>query len=868
MFPDIKLNSPLLADMEFRAPSAVEVVGSYKDYSMVKPLQIIDIAISLPDDILNERDIKSHRYFDKRAVYCAVVCDQVSKKLSDCVCRLGYWCGDRNKPIVVMSVPNSAWKVHLIPCTTTKVFNEHKLSADYKNLRESTTCDPRYNMSILEDMYFRHDIFTSPRFVHFARAAQLAKVWLFRRGLLRSDSANQGGFSGFQIRLLLSHLCQSLPREVSAYQLFKLFLSLLAKTEWSKQVLVYGSATTRPIANLHFPTVECTQLGSYNPLWRIPLSVMSEISFEAQQALNVLDDMSLTDPYEQLFCKTSRERDFTVAFTSDMLAADARSVAEEVGMAIATALGSRLFRKQVYLRYSAEGEISVSGDIDSNTVNSFVDKGPSADAPQAEEFRRFWGKKAELRRFKDGSILECVVWQTGAQMPAAEQAIRYIMEAKFASLRNVEISFCPLGACKSVSKSHVELWSAIEELRVKLTTIEKLPISIVSLRPSHAKFTATDLPLNPSSPQAPLDCVIEFESSQSWPSTRVAIWHAKCAFLLAIREGLLKQYCAVEIAGEEVSEEPFVDVKMTGGRFENFAFRCRIFANVEKDRLTLQLASTESPPSLAEVATVGQLWFAPMLRARIHALSATCPALSGAISQAKSWMDNHLLLDPYLRDWVEITMAHVVETKRANIPQSAHVLFLDWLFFLADHSYKSNPIYARLGGEADEELLAQKYEDSVESRRTWWISSDIDPDCLFMRRPTEWEAGRIHKLAKKAIERAEAREWDLIKSGTDNGKVFDVIITIKPEHVTALDDHVRGLAEQFRKYFGIHYSKRHGLIGIRFEPSSFKPQSKTVSDKSKMVSVIDDLAVPDIMALTNKLGALMMGVTKSIRVRE
>jgi len=29
---------------------------------------------------------------------------------------------------------------------------------------------------------------------------------------------------------------------------------------------------------------------------------------------------------------------------------------------------------------------------------------------QAQSFRAFWGEKSELRRFKDGSILEAVVW--------------------------------------------------------------------------------------------------------------------------------------------------------------------------------------------------------------------------------------------------------------------------------------------------------------------------------------------------------------------------------------------------------------------------------------------------------------------------
>ena len=51
-----------------------------------------------------------------------------------------------------------------------------------------------------------------------------------------------------------------------------------------------------------------------------------------------------------------------------------------------------------------------------NSSNAFrlVDHGPAAadeDTAETAEFREFWGKKAELRRFKDGRIVESVVWE-------------------------------------------------------------------------------------------------------------------------------------------------------------------------------------------------------------------------------------------------------------------------------------------------------------------------------------------------------------------------------------------------------------------------------------------------------------------------
>ena len=864
--PSYTLHSRMLSDLQISKAQSADLVGSFKHRTMVKPLQDIDMTFTIPATCLGERDIKSHRYFDRKLVFCHEVLRQLKSKISGCDLSLRYWLDDSDKPIISVSVPNSVWRVNLIPSIQPSTFDEKKLTPDYKNLEESTTCDPLYNLSILEDMYFSSDVFSSPRHLHFAQAVQLIKVWLYRRGLLVTPS-HFSGLSGYQICAILSHVCHNLPREVSAYQMFKLFASLLAKFDWEKNVLVHGSpAATRQRLDLTlpYPVMECSQIGSYNPLWRIPIAIMGELKIEAEKSLVLLDDPNVRDPFEALFCQTSRERDFELSLKLNN-SHNQRRLTMELGCAIKTALSNRLSKSQVYLRYGSDGSVSVKGDIDGSFASVFIDRGPSADSVDAAKFRAFWGKKAELRRFKDGSILECVVWDP-KQGPVAEQIIRHIVSAKF-NEEKIDIAFCPLGACQSVSRSHIALWSSLETLRVKLTSIEKLPISVVNLRPCHARFTGTDL-VSSSGVLAPLDCIVEFETSSAWPTTRVAVWNAKCAFLLAIREGLMGQYCAVEIGAEDMAEEPFIDVRMMDGEKSSVAFRLRIYANIEKQRLMNQLASVDSPPTLAEVATVGQLWFAPMLRARVHALSATCPAITGAISQAKAWLDNHLLLQPWLADWVEVTMAHVVESKGCMAPQSPHVALLDWLFFMANHSFKTTPIFANLGGdEVTSDQLSERYEASVDGRRSWWISSDIDPDCLFIRRPTEWEAIRIQALAKDALNKAKQRKWDSVKFGTDNGIIFDLIAEINSEYIDSLDEFVKVLSEQFRKYLSIHYSKVHGIVGVRMELGAFRPQSRSSLEKSKLLTVVDDLAIPDVTAIMSKLGAYFKGVSNHIRVR-
>ena len=46
--------------------------------------------------------------------------------------------------------------------------------------------------------------------------------------------------------------------------------------------------------------------------------------------------------------------------------------------------------------------------VESTKATKMVDIGPAADdLVQAEKFREFWGDKAEIRRFKDGTIALC-----------------------------------------------------------------------------------------------------------------------------------------------------------------------------------------------------------------------------------------------------------------------------------------------------------------------------------------------------------------------------------------------------------------------------------------------------------------------------
>ena len=64
-------------------------------------------------------------------------------------------------------------------------------------------------------------------------------------------------------------------------------------------------------------------------------------------------------------------------------------------------------RKQLPLRNIIVGII-----LEKSTFARTLDRGPNAEEKEmAATFRKFWGEKSELRRFKDGSIVEATLWQ-------------------------------------------------------------------------------------------------------------------------------------------------------------------------------------------------------------------------------------------------------------------------------------------------------------------------------------------------------------------------------------------------------------------------------------------------------------------------
>ena len=73
-----------------------------------------------------------------------------------------------------------------------------------------------------------------------------------------------------------------------------------------------------------------------------------------------------------------------------------------------------------------DGNIVLGISLNADTCHRIVDRGPPADeSASIQQFLDLWGNKAELRRFKDGAIVQAVVWNTTKNEPDMANLVRY-----------------------------------------------------------------------------------------------------------------------------------------------------------------------------------------------------------------------------------------------------------------------------------------------------------------------------------------------------------------------------------------------------------------------------------------------------------
>ncbi|GAA6010745.1 hypothetical protein JCM11491_002926 [Sporobolomyces phaffii] len=387
-------------------------------------------------------------------------------------------------------------------------------------------------------------------------------------------------------------------------------------------------------------------------------------------------------------------------------------------------------------------DLSLGILLDPTESSRLVDQGPSAeDEAACEEFRSFWGNKSELRRFKDGSIVESVVWDQpspgglGLQRNAiVGQIVKYILNERhgipsgnvdvFAG-RMDHLLVEPESTRRSIyledsvagGKGFNAVITAFDELSRELKALSDLPLTVSSVQPCSPAlrystiFTPSPRRLKgfetfPDSVKylEAHDIILTLESSGRWPEDLEGIQKIKAAFLSKIGQGLestrsvIKAQLAFDTEARTVDDNVSLEILTATG----YAFRARIFYErslllLEEREEQLGSSSTSNATSSIDLYTQ-QFDLGPKHHAAISTLQNHFTSYSHTVRLVKRWISSHMLSNHFSDEIVELVVASVFldATSPYEAPQSGSTGFARVMDRLASWKWRDEPLYVPL----------------------------------------------------------------------------------------------------------------------------------------------------------------------------
>jgi U3 small nucleolar RNA-associated protein 22 len=832
-------------EMAFQPPSRVDLVGSYLLDAVCKPLLNVDMTVEIPRACLAPKDHTNYRYFDKRCAYLNVVKKhlEAQPELKGLV-SVDTFRGDPDKPILVVTPPLKGalkrFRIRIFPAIDPATFPPHKLAPDRCCTKRTLAVGeteavaspptPHYNQRVLEDAHFRTHLEELHGWASdcpaLAPATVLLKVWARRRGLLRDDA-----FNGFTLAMVLSHLLRQrkVVKQMSSYQIVRAALLFLSESDLAGKGIAMkpidsaaGKAVDLAKHVAAFDVSFLDRTGVVNLTARVSASAYESIVRQAKMTLTCLDS-ALSDGFEEIFVK---ELDFTQQYDAyiaiQVPSADKASTtpatpiyARHPTLAAAPAVARRAFRllKQAFGARVTAIDVRVAGPrlvqvgllLDPSACRAPQDKGPSAeDQAAGAAFRRFWGTKSQLRRFKDGSIVELVSWEDSPPELVVFHVAQHILTRHIANLQAPHVAYIghqldsvmlyrPARGKEAVlppdPQAPVEgLQKALFELTTVVRGLEDVPITFVSVGALHPAVRGTDpfppVPVedpsllrlrHPKDAMTPVEVVLHLESSSKWPDDLAAISRIKSAFYIKLGSTLRSKHQFRTTVALD-----FLDVLVKG-----FVFRTRIFHDrevlihqtdareAEEKRIALAAYKQGATPDLTAARNANTPWgreierdmiHRPLLASALKGFGGRFPAYTATCRLAKRWLGAHMLSPCLSDDAVDLLVAHLFSNPAPYAaPGSAFNGLHRFLRLLGWHDFEKLPLLVDLVGDTTAAVL-QELQGKFDQARAKgphpcaWIATPQHQDSAFtMHQPTPLSLKRLATYARASAQHLGAQ---------------------------------------------------------------------------------------------------------------
>ncbi|XP_023257306.1 nucleolar protein 6 [Seriola lalandi dorsalis] len=445
-------------------PASVDLIGSYPLGTCTKPRIMVDLAVTIPADVLHPKDVVNQRYPRKRALYLAGLAQYLTSSSDIGTMRYSCLHGNRLRPLLLLTPPDtSSFTVHVHVCPPPGFFKPSRFHPQRNNIRtewytglqtsqseSSEPPTPHYNSSVLGDLLPRAHLqflsAVSSQCSAFADGAALLKVWLRQREL----DQGTGCFNGFLASMLLAYLLTThrISNTMTAYQLLRNSLNFLASTDLTMNGISLAKdpdSTAPSVAEFHnaFQVVFVDPSGHLNMCADMTACTYKQLQHEASVSMQFWDNPTVDGFHSLLMTPKPMIRTSDHVFQLCELVKLQSSckklnllseLMDHSGNYVHTALPFLLsllqqgLGQRIHLlthslspdpewsvdseapKHKAQSPLSFGLLLKPELAASVLERGPPADSPKAAEFRQLWGSRSELRRFQDGAITEAVLW--------------------------------------------------------------------------------------------------------------------------------------------------------------------------------------------------------------------------------------------------------------------------------------------------------------------------------------------------------------------------------------------------------------------------------------------------------------------------
>ncbi|KAL9089368.1 MAG: hypothetical protein Q9159_002584 [Coniocarpon cinnabarinum] len=833
----------------------VDHAGMFKGGVEVGTL-VTTLAVQMPAAMFTAKDHLDHRYFHKRAFYLARIAAAISETL-EADQRLSYELHDENPLLPVLRIDS---RMNVLELTADEQYKSLRVmpyaptSAPYpidriepdtnclRSLRPSST--PFYNASMLHDVAQGrlHNLLERAKETcsGFEDACRLGAIWLRQRGY--SSLFSSGGFGDKEWSTLIAlrlmrgsdaGLPMLLP-SLDGLQLFRATLQFLAMQDLVRKSPESLTAVPEGERKNLTPVLFVPDL-KYNLFYRMSRWSYDRLRFDSQTTLRALN-RDAAGAFEGCFIYRVDESltryDFLLELPRKALEASPRNASDEpdilsVSKLLYSTLTSGLTDRvsSLYLRLpkicswrcekskastAASETLTICVCVNPLTIVRKVDRGPETDEREKlARFRKLWGGKTELRRFKDGSIREAVAWSQSEPRELLLEIISHLLGLHFsaASARGLRIIGNAFGQVKKGRELTMACFeptlSAYQALEEELRHLEDMPLAIRQIRPASSAlcYTSETVPTSDHKNLSnPIDVTVQFEGSGRWPDDLAAIQMTKVAFLLRTAELLQKSSSystriGLENDNSETLNRSFLEVIDSN----NFIFHVRIHHDREQSLIERKLKDRSTGPAERETNAAALTAYKksferrPALVGAMQILVRRHAALCSTARLLKRWFASHLLHSHISEELLDIVSAHVfLNPFPWSPPTSAMTGFLRTLLFLSKWDWQHEPLIVDFNSEMGKETV-----QSIRTRFEAWRKLDPEMNRVVVFAATNFDADgttwteftpgkviatRMTALAKAAtnVVLKEGKDLDIEKLFKPSMKDYDFVLHLRP----------------------------------------------------------------------------------------